>query len=72
MKQAWFAAVGTAALLGGCATTAGGAGGAYDLLITDAVVYDGSGGQPYRGEVAVRGDRIAYVGPTRPAARHAS
>lgn len=34
----------------------------YDLLIRDAVIYDGSGGVPYRGEVGVRGDRIVCVG----------
>jgi N-acyl-D-amino-acid deacylase len=70
MKQAWLAAAGAAALLTGCATggsdAAGGGAGPYDLLITDAMVYDGSGGRPYRGEVAVRGDRIAYVGPDAP------
>lgn len=39
----------------------------YDLLITDALIYDGSGAAPYRGEIAVRGDRIAYAGPKAPA-----
>lgn len=39
----------------------------YDLLITDAMIYDGSGNTPYRGEIAIRGDRIAYVGPKAPA-----
>jgi N-acyl-D-amino-acid deacylase len=38
----------------------------YDLLITGAMVYDGSGAAPYRGEIAIRGDRIAYVGPKAP------
>lgn len=40
--------------------------GPYDVLITDAVIYDGSGGTPYRGEVGIDGDRIAYVGPRAP------
>lgn len=39
---------------------------AYDLLIRDAVVYDGSGGAPFRGEVAIKDERIAYVGPKAP------
>lgn len=41
---------------------------AYDLLITHALIYDGSGGPPVAGEVAVRGERIAYVGPHAPGA----
>ncbi|MDP3853529.1 amidohydrolase family protein [Phenylobacterium sp.] len=43
----------------------------YDLLIRNAYVYDGSGGAPFRGEVAVSGDRIAYVGPQAPGAGRA-
>ena len=39
---------------------------AYDLLIRNAEIYDGSGGAPLKGEVAVKGDRIAYVGPHAP------
>ena len=38
----------------------------YDLLITDAMIVDGTGSAPYRGELAVRGERIAYVGPDAP------
>jgi N-acyl-D-amino-acid deacylase len=38
----------------------------YDVLITGATVYDGSGGAPFIGDVAIRGDRIAYVGPHAP------
>ncbi len=40
---------------------------AYDLLIRGGTIYDGSGGAPYVGDVAVRGDRIVYAGPTQPA-----
>jgi N-acyl-D-amino-acid deacylase len=36
----------------------------YDLLITNARVVDGTGNPWYRGSVAVRGDRIVYVGPS--------
>jgi N-acyl-D-amino-acid deacylase len=44
---------------------AGNAAG-YDVLITGGTVYDGSGGEPFTGEVAIQGDRIAYVGPHAP------
>jgi dihydroorotase/N-acyl-D-amino-acid deacylase len=36
----------------------------YDILITNARVVDGTGNPWYRGSVATRGDRIAYVGPS--------
>jgi N-acyl-D-amino-acid deacylase len=35
----------------------------YDVLISGGTVYDGSGGTPFKGDVGLRGDRIAYVGP---------
>ena len=38
-----------------------------DLLIRNGEIHDGMGGAPYRGEVAIAGDRIVYVGPTTPA-----
>lgn len=41
---------------------------AWDLLVTNARVVDGTGAPWYRGMVAVRGDRIAYVGPVLPGA----
>ncbi len=34
-----------------------------DILIRNAVIYDGSGAKPVRGEVAVSADTIAYAGP---------
>jgi len=34
-----------------------------DLLIRDALLYDGSGAAPVRGDLAIEGDRIAAVGP---------
>ena len=40
------------------------AGGDYDILITNARIVDGTGNPWYRGSVATRGDRIAYVGPS--------
>ena len=38
----------------------------YDLLIDNGTIYDGSGGSPFVGDVAIRGDRIVYVGPQAP------
>jgi N-acyl-D-amino-acid deacylase len=37
-----------------------------DVVIRNAFVYDGSGQKPYRGDVAISGDRIVYVGPHAP------
>ncbi|MDJ1159968.1 D-aminoacylase [Chelatococcus sp. SYSU_G07232] len=34
----------------------------YDLVLRNALVIDGTGAAPYRGEVALAGDRIALVG----------
>jgi len=35
---------------------------AYDTIIRGGTIYDGSGGTPYRGDVALKGDRIAAIG----------
>lgn len=35
---------------------------AYDVVIRDGMVFDGSGGAPYRGSLAIIGDTIAAVG----------
>jgi N-acyl-D-amino-acid deacylase len=40
-----------------------GAAPAYSTIIRGGTIYDGSGGAPYVGDVALRGDKIAYVGP---------
>ncbi len=34
----------------------------YDVVIRGGTIYDGSGGTPYTGDVAVKGDRIAAIG----------
>jgi len=38
----------------------------YDVLISGGTIYDGSGGEPFVGDVAIQGDRIAYVGRHAP------
>ncbi|MDQ6885659.1 MAG: amidohydrolase family protein [Gemmatimonadota bacterium] len=43
--------------------TAPAAGGAYDILITNARVVDGSGNPWFYGDIGIRGDRIARVAP---------
>jgi N-acyl-D-amino-acid deacylase len=48
-------------LLAACATTP--SASSYDVVIRGGTIYDGSGGAPYKGDVGLRGDRIAYVGP---------
>jgi N-acyl-D-amino-acid deacylase len=57
-------ALGAAASLAGCATAPDAT--RYDVVIRGGTIYDGSGTAPYRGEVAVSGDRIAYVGRSAP------
>ena len=34
----------------------------FDLLIANGTIYDGHGGDPYAGDVAIRGDRIVAIG----------
>jgi N-acyl-D-amino-acid deacylase len=38
----------------------------YSVMIRHGTIYDGSGGNPYVGDVALKGDKIAYVGPHAP------
>jgi N-acyl-D-amino-acid deacylase len=60
----------TAALLalGGCATSA--SNPAYDVVVRGGEIYDGSGGVPFVGDVAIKGERVVAVG--RVAGRGAS
>jgi N-acyl-D-amino-acid deacylase len=45
----------------GCFSLAG-VGAEYDLVIRNGVIYDGSGGPPISGDLAIDGERIAAVG----------
>ena len=38
----------------------------YNVIIHGGTIYDGSGSTPYVGDVAIRGDKIVYVGPHAP------
>lgn len=52
-----------AVVLAGCGSAGQeGADGAFDVLITDARIVDGSGNPWYRADVGIRGDRIAEIG----------
>jgi N-acyl-D-amino-acid deacylase len=59
-----FAVVGVM-LLAGCASTP--PQPTYDVLIRGGTIYDGSGSDPMIGDVAIKGEKIGYVGPSRPA-----
>ena len=39
---------------------------AYDIVLRGGTIYDGSGKPGVKGDVAVRGERIVYVGPKAP------
>ncbi len=34
----------------------------YDTIIRNGMIYDGNGGQPYKGDIAISGDTIAFIG----------
>jgi N-acyl-D-amino-acid deacylase len=59
------AALGAAFCLSVPAAGAAAAGPIHDLVIRHAQVYDGLGGKPYAGEIAIDGERIVYVGAAR-------
>lgn len=44
---------------------------AYDVIIRGGTIYDGTGGMPYAGDVAIKGDRIVAVGKVTGTARSA-
>ena len=53
--------IAAALLVSSCATPQAEPG--YDLVIRGGTIYDGKGGAPFTGDVGIRGDRIAAVGP---------
>jgi N-acyl-D-amino-acid deacylase len=68
MSGGWVLSATLAWVAPGLATTPP----AYDVLITEGTIYDGSGRAPFAGEIAIQGDQIVYVGaraPRRAAAR---
>ncbi|HEY0113855.1 MAG TPA: D-aminoacylase [Allosphingosinicella sp.] len=52
---------GLALLLAACVTAP--SEPAYDTVIRGGTIYDGSGAAPYAGDVAIKGDRVVWVGP---------
>jgi len=57
-RRTFLASTTASAALAGCATLRADC----DLLIRNGMLYDGSGGAPFTGDIAVRGDQITAVG----------
>jgi N-acyl-D-amino-acid deacylase len=51
-----------AAIAAGAVGTAASAAPTHDIIIRDGLILDGSGRPAYRGDVAIDGDKIVYVG----------
>jgi len=62
MKKSTALALATAALF----VTSAAPPADYAILIHGGTIYDGTGRDPYVGDVALKGDKIAYVGPHAP------
>jgi N-acyl-D-amino-acid deacylase len=50
------------AFLGGLSGALGAQEGTFDVILRRGTIYDGAGGKPFVGDLAIRGDRIAAVG----------
>jgi N-acyl-D-amino-acid deacylase len=66
VKKAAATGIGFAALLLASAAQPQPAGSDYSVPIRGGTIYDGSGGQPFVGDVAIKDDKIVYVGPSAP------
>ena len=55
-----FALLAACAILSGCTTTQHAS--TYDVIVRNGTIYDGSGGAPFTGDVAIQGDKIVQVG----------
>ncbi len=63
LRHGGAALLGTLVLLPPPTNAAGRAPPLHDTIIRHGMIYDGSGAPGHRGDVAIDGDRIAYVGP---------
>jgi N-acyl-D-amino-acid deacylase len=54
----------TCLVLAGCATTP--PASSYDVIVRNGTIYDGGGGAPFTGDVAIKGDKIVQVSPRVP------
>src|SRR3982751_1756646 len=63
MKRRAAFAIGLAAIF---TTSAAPPPASYTVLIRGGTIYDGSGSAPYVGDVAIKGDKIVYVGKHAP------
>lgn len=61
-KNGYFTCLGIALMLTWFSQSTLWAQAPYDVLIRNGLIYDGSGQKPYRGDVAIRADRVVAVG----------
>src|SRR4026208_1260702 len=40
----------------------------YDIIIRNGMIYDGNGGEPYKGDIGIKNDTIAFIGDLSKAA----
>src|SRR4026207_2223285 len=40
----------------------------YDTIIRNGMIYDGNGGEPYKGDIGIKNDTIAFIGDLSKAA----